>query len=94
MAAGITYNVGDYNLAYKFIRHVVSRRPHSFAEVHLLNRIINKLAFHSKCVRFIERLLDKHPDSVPLRILTGHAFLMHQNYDYALDQYGQVRRMR
>lgn len=90
MAAGITYNAGDYDMAYKFIRYVVSQRPHSFTDVHLLNRIINKLAFHSKCVRFVERLLDKHPDSVPLRILTGHAFLMHQNYDYALDQYGRV----
>ena len=86
MAAGVTFNAGDYEAAYKFIRYVVSQRPHNFNEVHLLNRIINKLAFHTKCVRFVERLLDKYPDSIPLRILTGHAFLMHQNYDYALDQ--------
>jgi general transcription factor 3C polypeptide 3 (transcription factor C subunit 4) len=92
MAAGIAYNVGDYEMAYKYIRPVVALRPHSFEEVHLLNRILIKIEFHNKGVRYMERELDKHPDSVPLRILVGHAFLMHQNYDYAMDQYGQVVR--
>lgn len=90
MAAGIAYSCKEFDMAYKFVRFVVSQRPYSFVHVHLLNRIINKLDFHSKCVRFVERLLEKYPDSIPLRILTGHSFLMHQNYDYALDQYGHV----
>lgn len=90
IAVAITVNAGDYEAAYKHMRYVVTQLPNSFDMVHVLNLIINKLKVHTKCVRFVERLLVKHPESIPLRVLAGHAYLMHQNYDYALDQYAHV----
>jgi hypothetical protein len=49
-----------------------------------------RLNFHTKCERFIERLVAKFPDSVPLRILNGHSCLVHMNYENAKEQYARA----
>lgn len=87
VAASIAFEAGNYNAAYKFIRYVVHQRPHSAVDIHLLNRILFKLQFHNKCVRYNMRMLQKYPNSVPLRVLTGHGYLVHRNFDQALDHY-------
>jgi len=86
-AAILAFNADDFHTAYKFTRSIVTKKPHSFADVHFLNRIVYKLEFHNKCKRFIERLLKKNPSSTPLRVLCGHFYMVHLNFDGAIDQY-------
>lgn len=37
----------------------------------------------------LARILRKHPDSVPLRVLIGHDCMVHQNFDGALEKYAR-----
>ena len=67
--------------------------------------MLDRLNFHTKTERFIERTLKKHPDrfrlpvfclrqarvcSIPLRVLVGHAYSLHANYENALEQYSRA----
>ncbi len=44
-----------------------------------------RLHLHTKCLRFVERLVATYPESAPLQILSGHIFMTRRNYSYAVD---------
>lgn len=87
VSAGIFLRLGDAERAYHAIRGPMQHLPYSFPLAHTMNVILNHQSYPGKAIRTLERLLLKHPDSMPIRMLLGHGCLVHQNYECALQHY-------
>jgi tetratricopeptide (TPR) repeat protein len=90
VSAGIFLRCGDAERAYHAIRAPLQHLPYSFPLAHTMNVILNAQSYPGKAIKTLERLLVKHPDSLPLKMLLGHGCLVHQNYECALQHYLQI----
>ena len=88
----VSYNSGFYKRAYNALRPIISEKPYSIPLLNLFNKITtrvgNILANHG----FLLRLLDKHPQSVPLMLLVGHNCAMSGSHKLAIGEYFRAYR--
>eukprot|EP00741_Cyanophora_paradoxa_P002683 tig00000615_g2603.t1 len=91
-ALGCAYNSEDYLAAYEHVRDMCLERPYSIRVVNLFNTIVTKMGGFMAQNKFIVRLLNRHPQSVPLIVLVGHHCLMSGFYNLALGEYFRAFR--
>nr|CAG4710462.1 unnamed protein product [Naegleria fowleri] len=88
----VSYNSGYYKRAYNAIRPIISDKPYSIPLLNLFNKITTRVGNILANHWFMVRLLDKHPQSVPLMLLVGHNCAMSGSYKLAIAEYFRAYR--
>ncbi|KAL9643889.1 hypothetical protein ABK040_013300 [Willaertia magna] len=88
----VSYNSGNYKKAYQNIRPIISDKPYSIPLLNLFNKITTRVGNILSNHGFMLRLLDRHPQSVPLMLLIGHNCAMSGSYKLAIAEYFRAYR--
>lgn len=81
------FKSGDYDIADQFLRSLCNQYPENIKLWNFLNDVTNKTGSFHLSSRYIQRMVAKHPNSVPLRILNGHSHFIVSTYRLALAEY-------
>jgi tetratricopeptide (TPR) repeat protein len=86
----IFLRLGDPERAYRSLRPAMMAHPRSFALAYVLNIVLRAQHYPNKAFKMLERLQRHRPDALPLRMILGHFYLVHQNWEQALSNYTRV----
>lgn len=87
LGAKISYQAEQYDVADQFLRSLCSIYPKNIVLWNFLYRVIHKTGMFHLSAKFLHRMVSRHPDNVPLRILNGNSFYMSSSFKIALTEY-------
>lgn len=94
LAARVAYHANEYYYAARQMRVVCPRKPYNVALWNHFYKVVSQGGEFTVSVRYLERLLVRFPECVPLRLLVGHHAAMSSSYSLALAEYFPAFRLR
>jgi len=90
---GIGINSGRYLASFNSVRIICSKKPNSPLVWNLFVKLVTVAGSFISHSKFIERLVVRHPTSVPLIMLEAHHRLLAESYFGALKNYFKAYRI-
>src|SRR5690606_9969016 len=94
LGACCAFYSGDYEIVDQFLRILCNQYPENIKLWNFLNDVTNKMGSFHLSSKYIQRMVSKHPRSVPLRILNGHSHFIVSTYRLALSEYFSIYKLK
>ncbi|KAN0045337.1 hypothetical protein ACTA71_005714 [Dictyostelium dimigraforme] len=94
LTVAVAFNDKNYYLAYKHVKYVCSKKPYSNRVWNLFNKIIVNYGNRSTVQnRFLTKINEKYPDSIPVLVMLGNQNKQTDNARGALFEYIKAYRL-